>query len=78
VIGVVAENLNKLARFGGRQSGKTKNQSEMIAAQWEIGDDARDVLAAAQIAHRGLLIGQGLKKDFRRGGSCPPPEVRHG
>jgi hypothetical protein len=30
------------------------------------------------IVHRSAFIQLSAKKDFRRGGSCPPPEVRHG
>jgi hypothetical protein len=61
----------------------------VVAAKGEVGCDDGGALAPGLRDGRGdhwsEIVGEGnmnlnewVKKDFRRGGSYPPPEVRHG
>jgi hypothetical protein len=79
IIEIAAGDLDELTGNGAWKIGQLQNQPEMLAAEGLIAIDDRLELRPDRCSHE--CHGHGkwlLKKDFRRGGSYPPPEVRHG
>jgi hypothetical protein len=88
---ISAMELDEMAWLSRCEGGNENVETEMLAAQGAIGQNRSQNLLPAllgscrsrfrRMSHRTAprrFENTSIKKDFRRGGSCPPPEVRHG